>query len=236
MLPCLQTRASRLSFNDIIRRLAQQPEDSPTYISKKASLTTYHAAGAHCAVRLGNMLELQDASSLDLATSDSCLSKHLFRHLPAFLQVPEVERFVVVHGQIILNQFKHFPNKAVKSSAFPAALRTALEMRRHLKLYASTSRSVTRVNRNPMKARALSSPGSFQFFALSFMHLVLIAVRHVSTAPGSEMHLCIPVMMCIRITTGSLGPQPAEADAGDGDRHGEGHLGQLLPVWQQRRR
>lgn len=98
-----ETRASRLSFNDIIKRLAQQPEDSPTHISKK---------------------------------------------------VPEVERFVVVHGQIILNQFKHFPNKAVKSSAFPAALRTALEMRRHLKLYASTNRSVTRVNRNPMKDRS----------------------------------------------------------------------------------
>ncbi len=30
-----QTRASRLSFNDVIKRLAQQPEDSPTFISKK---------------------------------------------------------------------------------------------------------------------------------------------------------------------------------------------------------
>ena len=67
-------------------------------------------------------------------------------------QVPVVERFVVVHGQIILNQFKHFPNKAVKASAFPASLRAALEMRRHLKLYASTAGSVSRaVNRNPMK-------------------------------------------------------------------------------------
>lgn len=30
-----QTRASKLSFNDVIKRLAQQPEDSLTFISKK---------------------------------------------------------------------------------------------------------------------------------------------------------------------------------------------------------
>lgn len=61
---------------------------------------------------------------------------------------------MVVHGQIILNQFKHFPSKAIKASAFPAALKSALEMRRHLKLYASASRGPSRaaVNRNPMKA------------------------------------------------------------------------------------
>ena len=67
-------------------------------------------------------------------------------------QVQAVERYVVVHAQIILNQFKHFPNKAIKASAFPASLRSALEMKRHLKLYASTNRALSRgVNRNPMK-------------------------------------------------------------------------------------
>ncbi len=72
------------------------------------------------------------------------------------MQVPAVERFVVVHGQIILNQFTHFPSKAVKASAFPSSLRAALEMRRHLKLYASAAKSVSRsgVNRNPMKVCA----------------------------------------------------------------------------------
>ena len=58
---------------------------------------------------------------------------------------------MVVHGQIILNQFKHLPSKAIKASAFPAALRTALEQRRHLKLYASAAHTASRVNRNPMK-------------------------------------------------------------------------------------
>lgn len=70
------------------------------------------------------------------------------------MQSPAVQRFVVVHGQIILNQFTHFPSKAVKESAFPSSLRAALEMRRHLKLYASASKTTSRaVNRNPMKAR-----------------------------------------------------------------------------------
>jgi hypothetical protein len=79
----------------------------------------------------------------------------------AFRQVPAVERYVVVHGQIILNQFKHLPSKAIKASAFPAALRSALEQRRHLKLYASAAKTTSRVNRNPMKVRVSDRPGDF---------------------------------------------------------------------------
>lgn len=53
-------RASRLSFPDVIKRLAEEPEGSPLFISRK----------------------------------------------------PErVERFVVVHGQIFLNQIKAFPKQ-----------------------------------------------------------------------------------------------------------------------------
>ena len=47
-----------------------------------------------------------------------------------------VERFVVVHGQIILNQFKNFPKKSVANSAFVSGLKGKLELRRHCKLYA----------------------------------------------------------------------------------------------------
>jgi hypothetical protein len=45
---------------------------------------------------------------------------------PSFVssKAERVERFVVVHGQIILNQFKHFPNKAVREAAFCKELRT----------------------------------------------------------------------------------------------------------------
>jgi hypothetical protein len=67
-----------------------------------------------------------------------------------------VERFVVVHGQILLNQFKHFPVKAVANSAFAATLKDKMEMRRHSKLYYGKKAvlKVKAVNRNPMKVRA----------------------------------------------------------------------------------
>ncbi len=42
---------------------------------------------------------------------------------------------MVVHGQIMLNQFRHFPIKAVAKSAFVAALKQKMELRRHCKLY-----------------------------------------------------------------------------------------------------
>lgn len=42
---------------------------------------------------------------------------------------------MVVHGQIILNQFKHFPNKAVQRAAFVGELRSRMEQRKHHKLY-----------------------------------------------------------------------------------------------------
>ena len=44
---------------------------------------------------------------------------------------------MVVHGQIILNQFKHFPNKAVQKAAFVGELRSKMETRKHSKLYMS---------------------------------------------------------------------------------------------------
>jgi hypothetical protein len=50
------------------------------------------------------------------------------------LQVDIVHRFVVVHGQIILNQFRNFPNKEVQRAAFVGALKGHLEQRRHSKV------------------------------------------------------------------------------------------------------
>ena len=50
-------------------------------------------------------------------------------------QAELVERFVVVHGQIILNQFKNFPKKSVANSAFVTGLKGKMELRRHCKLY-----------------------------------------------------------------------------------------------------
>ncbi|BDA51554.1 DNA (cytosine-5)-methyltransferase 1B [Coccomyxa sp. Obi] len=100
-----EARASRLSFTDIVKRLAATDEASPTFISKKA-----------------------DA----------------------------VERFVVVHGQIILNQFKNFPKKSVANSAFATGLKARMELRRHCKLYlaARPKARVRGLRANPMRDRA----------------------------------------------------------------------------------
>lgn len=67
-----------------------------------------------------------------------------------------MERFVVVHGQIILNQFKNFPKKSVANSAFATGLKARMELRRHCKLYMA-SRAKARVRglrANPMRDRA----------------------------------------------------------------------------------
>ncbi|CAL5224063.1 g6688 [Coccomyxa viridis] len=100
-----EARASRLSYNDIVKRLAATEDTHPTFISKKAEL---------------------------------------------------VERFVVVHGQIILNQFKSFPKKSVANSAFVSGLKGKMELRRHCKLYArpQPKARVRGLRANPMRHHA----------------------------------------------------------------------------------
>ena len=66
-----------------------------------------------------------------------------------------MQRFVVVHGQILLNQFKHFPMKAVRESAFASALKGQMELRRHAKLYLKPAKGRRgHANSNPMRDRA----------------------------------------------------------------------------------
>eukprot|EP00884_Botryococcus_braunii_P022842 jgi/Botrbrau1/9241/Bobra.180_1s0003.1 len=98
-----EARASRLSFADIIKRLAETPEDDPTFVSKREGV---------------------------------------------------VERFVVVHGQIILNQFRNFPNKNVQRAAFVGSLRQRLELRRHSKLFYAAKKKLKNLRANPMRDRA----------------------------------------------------------------------------------
>lgn len=60
----------------------------------------------------------------------------------------------MVHGQILLNQIKAFPNQAVQRSPFVSGLKEKMEMRRHSKLYYSKkgfSKAAKGVQRNPMK-------------------------------------------------------------------------------------
>jgi hypothetical protein len=71
--------------------------------------------------------------------------------------VAQVARFLVVHGQIILNQFKNYPVKAVQQCAFVSALQDRMRERSHSKLFMS-KRKITaamRIDRkaNPMRNR-----------------------------------------------------------------------------------
>lgn len=73
----------------------------------------------------------------------------------------QVSRFLVVHGQIILNQFKNFPVKQIQRCAFVGQLQKQMEARRHSRLYLS-KRKITaemRVGRklNPMRERSAKS-------------------------------------------------------------------------------
>ena len=68
-----------------------------------------------------------------------------------------MQRFVVVHAQILLNQYKNFPVKAVRESAFASGLKAQMELRRHAKLYsrpAKQAKGKARSNSNPMRDRA----------------------------------------------------------------------------------
>ncbi|KAJ1293196.1 hypothetical protein BS78_01G049700 [Paspalum vaginatum] len=61
-----------------------------------------------------------------------------------------VERYVVVHGQIILQQFADFPDESIRRSAFVSGLVLKMEERRHTKLLMKKKSQATRgENLNP---------------------------------------------------------------------------------------
>ncbi|OVA00258.1 Bromo adjacent homology (BAH) domain [Macleaya cordata] len=78
-----QSRVSRLSFADVIKRVAEFEKGHPGYISSNPAV---------------------------------------------------VERYVVVHGQIILQQFAEYPNETIRKCAFVSGLSDKMEERHHTKL------------------------------------------------------------------------------------------------------
>jgi DNA (cytosine-5)-methyltransferase 1 len=71
---------------------------------------------------------------------------------PAFVSsnTTLVERYVVVHGQIILQQFADFPDESIRRSAFVTGLVLKMEERRHTKLVMKkNSQSMRGENQNP---------------------------------------------------------------------------------------
>ncbi|XP_059647244.1 DNA (cytosine-5)-methyltransferase 1 [Cornus florida] len=101
-----QSRVSRLSFSDIVKKVSEFEKRFPAYISS-------------------------DPAS--------------------------VERYVVVHGQIILQQFSEFPDEMIKKSAFVIGLTKKMEERHHTK-WLVKKRKVVERNETNLNPRAGIAP------------------------------------------------------------------------------
>lgn len=65
-------------------------------------------------------------------------------------KLAEVERYAVVHGQIILQQFAEFPDEKIRRSAFVSGLMTKMEQKHHTKLVFSKKKLIKKGrNLNP---------------------------------------------------------------------------------------
>eukprot|EP00257_Ricinus_communis_P015938 XP_015573958.1 DNA (cytosine-5)-methyltransferase 1 isoform X1 [Ricinus communis] len=104
-----QSRVSRLSFGDVIRRVSEFKKDDHGYISS------------------------------DPAT---------------------VERYVVVHGQIILQLFAEFPDEKIKKCAFVVGLTSKMEERHHTKWVVNKKQILQKnqPNLNPRAAMSSMAP------------------------------------------------------------------------------
>uniref|UniRef100_K3ZQ11 DNA (cytosine-5)-methyltransferase n=1 Tax=Setaria italica TaxID=4555 RepID=K3ZQ11_SETIT len=102
-----QSRASKLSFADVIKKVAEFDKGNPAFISSNVAL---------------------------------------------------VERYIVVHGQIILQQFADFPDETIRRSAFVSGLLLKMEQRQHTKLVMKKKTQVMRgENLNPSAAMGPAS-------------------------------------------------------------------------------
>ncbi|KAF5176508.1 DNA (cytosine-5)-methyltransferase [Thalictrum thalictroides] len=101
-----QSRVSRLSFSDVIKRVADFGEDNPAYISSNPAV---------------------------------------------------VERYVVVHGQIILQQFAEYPIKTISNCSFVSGLAKKMEERHHTKLVMKKKKDVLKSEAN-LNPRASMGP------------------------------------------------------------------------------
>lgn len=94
---------------------------------------------ARLAIKVITMLKQQQRVSR-LSFSD--ILKRLIDQLKEdpkfnFIKVADVERYLVVHGQIILQQFAEYPEEQIRRSAFVTGLMTKMEEKHHVKLIVS---------------------------------------------------------------------------------------------------
>ncbi|CAM8950491.1 unnamed protein product [Rhodiola kirilowii] len=88
---------------------------------------------AKLAISIITMLKEQNrASRLSFADVIKKVSGYEQKHLAYISSKPsEVERYIVVHGQVILQQFHEFPDENIKRFAFVRGLLNKMEARRH---------------------------------------------------------------------------------------------------------
>ncbi|KAL1104200.1 hypothetical protein V6Z11_D04G050300 [Gossypium hirsutum] len=101
-----QTRVSRLSFNDVIKRVSEFKKDNRAFISSDPAA---------------------------------------------------VERYIVVHGQIILQLFAEFPDEKIKKCAFVVGLANKMEERHHTK-WLVKKKKVVHKNEPNLNPRAAMMP------------------------------------------------------------------------------
>lgn len=104
---------------------------------------------ARLAIKIITMLKLQQRISR-LSFSD--ILKRLIEQLKEdpkfnFIKIADVERYLVVHGQIILQQFAEYPEEQIRRSAFVTGLMTKMEEKRHVKLLVS-KKTLIKMGRN----------------------------------------------------------------------------------------
>lgn len=109
--------------------------------------------GAHLLTALAEQsrasrLSLPDAVRA-LASQPTTSPLHISR------RVNEVERYLAVHGQVLLGILSRFPNRAVSQAPLLRALRDHMATCRHHKVFARADRAATRKARtaNPMTDR-----------------------------------------------------------------------------------
>jgi DNA (cytosine-5)-methyltransferase 1 len=91
---------------------------------------------ARLAIKVINMLKQQQRIAR-LSFAD--IVKRLIEQLKEdpkfnFIKAADVERYLVVHGQIILQQFAEYPEEQIRRSAFVTGLMSKMEEKHHVKL------------------------------------------------------------------------------------------------------
>ncbi|KAK9785341.1 hypothetical protein WJX73_005011, partial [Symbiochloris irregularis] len=135
-----------------------------------------------------------------------------------------VERFIVVHGQVILNQFRNYPVKAVRESSFVAALRARMQQRRHSKLYMA-SKSKLRVggsNRNPMRDRAAARAKPMTATATTMVKGIWASYFPSSSAEEADKAAAAAEPAAQEVN------EDEEEEEGDGDFSGAAEVEQAL--------